>query len=206
MPGLGNPSRRDRGGRGGRNPQRSRARLHPRRGHRVGSAARGRRSGQGARAWLAAAGRARICGEGRRLPRDPLQQVIHAAPRTRATRPRKEGAMRFGRVAVWLTMLSGAIALASPAHAALADWKGHLEVGYAKLIQGAAPSGGISVATGVDYPLNSRLRLGPDFSYHLLGTRSVLNGSINGSLDYSMWEVGLRAQWNPRSLGPLRRV
>jgi len=114
--------------------------------------------------------------------------------------------MRFGRVAVWLTMLSGAIALASPAHAALADWKGHLEVGYAKLIQGAAPSGGISVATGVDYPLNSRLRLGPDFSYHLLGTRSVLNGSINGSLDYSMWEVGLRAQWNPRSLGPLRRV
>src|SRR5262245_25370984 len=87
------------------------------------------------------------------------------------------------------TIGGGALALAlaawlawpAPARAALQDWKGHLALGYAKLLASDAPAGGFSVAVGVDYPVARQLRLGPEVAYHLLGTRSLTSGSLNAN-------------------------
>jgi hypothetical protein len=88
----------------------------------------------------------------------------------------------------------------------LANWKGHLSVGYARLFSDSlAPSGSISVAGGVDYPLSSSLRLGPVIGMSLLGTTDVTRGSVTAGLEYSLFDAALQLQWLPRS-GPITRV
>jgi hypothetical protein len=102
-------------------------------------------------------------------------------------------------------VVAGAIA-AAPSHAALADWKGHLSLGYARVFVQDAPAGGFSMAAGVDYPITAGLRIGPDIGYHLLGTQSLTRGSLNANLDYSLFEVALRAHWHPMHAGPIHGI
>ena len=109
-----------------------------------------------------------------------------------------------GWIAVWVA-LAGVIN-ATPGHAALADWKGHLSLGYGKLFAGDAPAGGFSFAGGVDFPLAGDVRVGPDIGFHLLGTQSLNSGSLNANLDYTLFELALRAHWKTMHAGPLHRV
>ncbi len=102
-------------------------------------------------------------------------------------------------------LVSCALAGPRPAAAALADWKGHLALGYAKLFNSGAPAGGFSIGAGFDYPVGD-FRIGPDIGYHLLGTRTLQSGSLNANLDYSLFEAGFRAHWEPAHAGPLARI
>ncbi|MBI1798723.1 MAG: hypothetical protein HYR73_03440 [Candidatus Eisenbacteria bacterium] len=107
-----------------------------------------------------------------------------------------------------LAWMLSVVALLAPAtsHAAFADWRGHLAIGYGRLFIADAPSGGFSVGAGVDHPITSSLRIGPDIGIHLLGTRTVERGSLNANLDYGLFEATLMAHWTPRRLGPVRRL
>ena len=102
----------------------------------------------------------------------------------------------------WLPLLAliASLPVAAPARAALADWKGHLGLGYGKLFVAQAPSGGFSIGAGMDYPLG-KIRVGLDLGYHLLGTRSLTSGSLSANLDYSVFELGLLAHWSPAPAG-----
>jgi hypothetical protein len=112
--------------------------------------------------------------------------------------------IRFAAVATALAIA----ALCSPAisHAALKDWRGHLEFGYGKLYVSDAPGGGLSMGAGVEYAANPSWHFGPDLNYHLLGTSSVVRGSLTANLDYSMIEMTLGAHYLPQHLGPVRRL
>jgi hypothetical protein len=114
--------------------------------------------------------------------------------------------MRFGPALA----LAAAVTLFAPGEAAadmhLAEWRGHLSVGYAHLFSDSlAPAGSISVAGGVDYPLNASLRLGPVIGMALLGTHDVTRGSVTAGLEYSLFDAALQLHWLPRS-GPITRV
>ena len=101
----------------------------------------------------------------------------------------------------WL-LLSARAADAS----AVEKFNGHLSVGYAKLLIGAAPAGSFSAAGGVDYSMNRDLRVGLGVGYHLLGSRTVPRGSFVAGVDYSMFEAVLFAHWLPQHLGPVGRI
>ncbi len=90
----------------------------------------------------------------------------------------------------------------SPAAAGLADVRGHLTLGYAKLFAGEAPGGSLSVGVGVDHPLRGPLRGGVDVGYHLLGTRTLVQGSLSSGLDYSVFEALAQLHWAVGSGGP----
>jgi hypothetical protein len=111
----------------------------------------------------------------------------------------------IGGGALWLALVTW-LACPAPARAALQDWKGHLALGYAKLLASDAPAGGFSVAVGVDYPVTRQLRLGPEVAYHLLGTRSLTSGSLNANLDHSLIELALLGHYAITRAGPLRRA
>ncbi len=114
--------------------------------------------------------------------------------------------MPLGRIVI--ATLVGAF-LAVPAHAGvmrLEPWRGHVSFGYGHLFSDSySPGGSISVAGGVDYPIGSRLRLGPALGISLLGTHDVVRGSITAGLDYSLLEGALQLHWMPRT-GPITRV
>ena len=93
--------------------------------------------------------------------------------------------------------------LGGPAHAGLADWNGHLAIGYAKLFTDAAPAGSISLGAGVERPITPELSLGADLGYHLLGSRTVVRGSLFANVDYSVFEAAALLTWRPPGL-PLR--
>lgn len=99
--------------------------------------------------------------------------------------------------------------LAGPAHAGamrLEPWRGHVSFGYGHLSSdGFAPTGSISVAGGVDYPVTPTFRVGPVIGYSLLGSYDVTRGSITAGLDYSLFDVALQAHWLPAH-GPISRV
>lgn len=114
--------------------------------------------------------------------------------------------MRFGPALA----LAAAVLLFAPGEAAggmhLADWRGHLSVGYGHLFSDSlSPGGSISMAGGVDYPLNGSLRLGPVIGMSLLGTTDVTRGSVTAGLEYSLFDAALQLHWLPRS-GPITRV
>ena len=93
-------------------------------------------------------------------------------------------------------------ATASP----LDSWRGHIAVGYAKLFSDSlAPGGSLSVGAGVDRPLGERFRLGPEINFHLLGSATVVRGSLAASLDYSALEGALLLSWLPEH-GPVSRL
>lgn len=113
--------------------------------------------------------------------------------------------MSFGRT---LTALLLTAIAASSAHAGmkLENWRGHVSVGYGYLVSDTtSPGGSISVAAGVDYPLNSSLRLGPTVSMSLYGSYNTERGSFTASVDHSLLDVALQLHWLPAS-GPVTRV
>ena len=134
------------------------------------------------------------------MSRDPVQPLspLRAFP-TRALRM----SVALGLAAVACLALASA-----PAHAEgrIQKLRGHLGIGYAKLLGGDTPGGSFSMGAGVDYPAGSRLRVGLAFGYDLLGGRTVERGSFAAGLDYSMIELLAYAHWAPQMLGPLRRI
>lgn len=115
-------------------------------------------------------------------------------PGTMTTRP-------TFRTAAWRAALAAAILavlLAAPAAAAtrLADVGGHIQLGYAHVFTEDAPGGSLSAGAGLDVPVASRLRVGLDVGYHLLGSRTLIQGSLSSGLDYSVFEAIVLARWN----------
>jgi hypothetical protein len=89
--------------------------------------------------------------------------------------------------------------------ATIQDFRGHLSIGYAKLLADQAPGGSFSVAAGVDLPVAPALRIGPAVGLHLLGSRTVVRGSLVATVDYTTFEAVLFAHWVPPA-GPVGRV
>jgi len=98
--------------------------------------------------------------------------------------------------------------LAGPARAGLHmdAWRGHVSVGYGHLFSDSlSPGGSISMAGGVDYPINESLRVGPVIGMAILGSHDVTRGSITAGLDYSLLDMALQLHWLPRG-GRITRV
>lgn len=117
--------------------------------------------------------------------------------------------MRRGAV-VALILVVGALA-ASRGHAALrlGDVNGRLAIGYTILSASDTsdtPGGSLSIGGGADIPLAPRLRAGVDVGYHLLGSRTLEQGSLTSGLDYSVFEVLALVHWTPTDRGPLLTV
>lgn len=99
------------------------------------------------------------------------------------------------------------LAAAAPAGAMKLDaWRGHLAVGYAKVVSDSlAPAGSISAAGGIEYPVAARWRVGGAAAFNLLGSSTVRRGSVTAAMDYSMFDAALLATWLPPR-GPFARV
>ena len=121
------------------------------------------------------------------------------------------------RSAVLGPWFGGLLLLATPAAAGLKlnEFNGHLGFGYTKLFilaeaaatsEETSPSGSMTVAGGVDYPLGPTLRTGVDIGYHLLGSTTSERGSLFAELDYSVFEALVLIHWAPPWRGPLGRV
>ncbi len=96
-------------------------------------------------------------------------------------------------------------ALPCAAGARLSDLRGHLAFGYGRVFSSDStptPGGSLSVGAGLDYPLAGALRFGLDLGYHLLGTRTLVQGSLSSALDYSMIEALALLHWTPAGGGP----
>jgi hypothetical protein len=118
------------------------------------------------------------------------------------------GRGRSGRLALWLIPLLAAV-IAGPATAGairLEPWRGHISFGYGHLFSDdLSPGGSISVAGGVDYPINEALRVGPVIGIAILGSHDVTRGSVTAGLDYSLLDAALMLHWLPGS-GRITRV
>lgn len=110
-------------------------------------------------------------------------------------------------------VLAAALLGAAGAQAAprLADVGGHLTLGYSRLFvsQGESasmtretPAGSLSAGIGLDLPVAGGLRAGVDVGYHLLGSRTLVQGSLSSGLDYSVFEALAVVHWTAG--GPLR--
>jgi len=108
-----------------------------------------------------------------------------------------------GALASLVGLLLATSAAAGPR---LSELRGHLGVGYAKLLVASAPGGSMSVLGGLDYPLNPALRLGAEVSYDLLGSRTEERGSLVAQLDYSVFEALALLHWSPARAGPIERL
>jgi hypothetical protein len=100
--------------------------------------------------------------------------------------------------------------LAAPADAAM---RGHLSLGYGKLFitdskneDDEAPGGSLSVAAGLDFPLAGDFRIGGEVGFHLLGGRTLTEGSLVANIDYSVAELSALVHWEPHGLGPVARI
>jgi hypothetical protein len=103
---------------------------------------------------------------------------------------------------VALTLMSSA----AGAEGRLQKVRGHLSVGYAKLVGDPSPAGSFAMGVGVDYPLAERWRIGLDLGYELLGGDIAERGSFVSGIDYSMVEFLAMAHYAPQRLGWLRRI
>src|SRR5689334_5510365 len=84
----------------------------------------------------------------------------------------------------------------------LADLRGHLMLGYAKLFAGQSPAGSLSIGAGIEHPLRANLDAGVDVGYHLLGTRTLVQGTLSSGLDYSVVEALALLHWVTPARGP----
>jgi hypothetical protein len=110
---------------------------------------------------------------------------------------------RAASAALVLVVLS----VPAAAHAGvMQDAGGHLSFGYSKLFAEDSPGGSLSVAAGIDFPIQSTWRAGADLGFHLLGSRTVEEGSLSAGLDYSLLEVVGLLHWVPAGNGALGRV
>lgn len=111
------------------------------------------------------------------------------------------------RLARRLVLLGALLAASWPAAAIaelrFADVRGHLALGYAHLFADQAPAGSLSAGAGIDVPITSGLRAGLDVGYHLLGSRTLIQGSLSSGLDYSVFEALALVHWSPTAGGPL---
>ena len=99
---------------------------------------------------------------------------------------------------VALTGLALAALLSLPVVASAGGFKdagGHLSFGYSKLFAEDAPGGSMSVAGGIDFPVRPQWRAGVDIGFHLLGSRTVEQGSLSSGVDYSLFEAVALAHW-----------
>lgn len=106
-----------------------------------------------------------------------------------------------------LLALAALAAAARPAPAAprLAEASGHLALGFSHLSTSdtsATPGGSLSFGGGVDVPIAPRLRAGVDVGYHLLGSRTLVQGSLTSGIDYSVFEALALLHWSPLERGP----
>lgn len=113
--------------------------------------------------------------------------------------------MRPRRMRVAIAAATLLLVLPVAARAGLADWQGHMGVGYAKLFTDEAPGGNLSMSAGIDHSVVPSLRVGVDIGYHLLGSRTVQRGSLFANVDYSAFEAEVMAHWLP-ARGPFTRI
>jgi hypothetical protein len=105
-------------------------------------------------------------------------------------------ASRARRIALAGLALAVLVALPVAARAGgLKDAGGHLSFGYSKLFIEDAPGGSMSAAAGIDFPVRGQWRAGVDIGFHLLGSRTVEQGSLSSGVDYSMLEAVALAHW-----------
>lgn len=105
----------------------------------------------------------------------------------------------------WAAVLA-LLAAGGNAHAAsLADLRGHLGLGYAKLMNEGSPAGSLGIGAGVEMAVLSDLDLGVELGFDLLGGNTVERGSVSADLDYSLIEGLLLLHWAP-ARGPFNRV
>jgi len=114
--------------------------------------------------------------------------------------------MRRSRI-VALVGIAWGLAGAVPCSGALrlADVSGHLAIGFTHLTSSdttSTPAGSLSIAGGVDVPVGTRVRAGVGVGYHLLGSRTLTQGSLASGLDYSVFEVLALVHWAPLDRGP----
>jgi len=121
------------------------------------------------------------------------------------------------RVAVkgWLAALAGCLlaagsaALLAPGPAAaglkFSDIHGHMTLGFSHLFVSdttKTPGGSVSFGAGADIPIHSKLRAGIDMGYHLLGSQTLVQGSLSSGIDYSLFEAIAFLHWSPLDHGP----
>jgi hypothetical protein len=94
----------------------------------------------------------------------------------------------------------------APARAGFADLTGHLSIGYSHLFAKDAPGGSLSATAGIDHPIHGDLGAGVLVGFHLLGGRTVSQGSLLASLDYSVFEADLLFHWATTAWGPVGRI
>ena len=109
----------------------------------------------------------------------------------------------------WVIALLGAVGLwaaAPPARAfELSSVRGHMTLGYSHLSvsdTSGTPGGSLSFGAGVDLPLASRLRAGVGMGYHVLGSRTLVQGTLSSGIDYSVFEATAMVHWSPLHSGP----
>jgi len=107
---------------------------------------------------------------------------------------------------VTIVLSLGLVVSAVPRAARAASASGHLSIGYSKLFVTNAPGGSLSIGGGVDIPAFENVRAGLDLGFHLLGSRTVVRGSLFTNVDYSLFEAVAFAHWTPENLGPIGRV
>jgi hypothetical protein len=99
------------------------------------------------------------------------------------------------------------LAAAAPVHAGVfTGMRGHIGLGYAKLITADGPGGSIGGAVGLDVPVRPTVRAGLEIAASLLGTRMVEDSAQVAELDYNLLELLALVHWRPSGLGPIGRV
>ena len=113
-----------------------------------------------------------------------------------------------GRAAAVAVVLGVLVLRVAPAHAGLEleKFQGYLAGGYGKLFVADAPGGSLSLGAGADYPVSKSLRVGVAIGSHLLGSRTVVRGSLLSDVDYGMFETVVLLNWTPPWSGPLGLV
>jgi hypothetical protein len=122
----------------------------------------------------------------------------------------RRGAVSGGRVALAGCLLASVLAaglVASPATAGLefSDVHGHMTLGFSHLFVSDTtntPGGSVSFGAGADIPIHHRLRAGIDVGYHLLGSQTLVQGSLSSGIDYSLFEAIAFLHWSPLDHGP----
>jgi len=89
---------------------------------------------------------------------------------------------------------------------AFAGMRGHIGIGYSKLLTADGPSGSMGGAVGLDLPVKPNLRAGIEIGASLLGTRTVEDSAQVAELDYNLLEVLAMVHWRPTGWGPIGRV
>lgn len=113
--------------------------------------------------------------------------------------------MRLGRLIVLVGVLCGLGAVPCSAGLRFDQVRGHAAIGFGRLFTSdttATPGGSISIGGGVDYPLTPKLSAGLDVGYHLLGSRTLTQGTLTSGIDYSVFEALALLHWTPLDHGP----